>query len=75
MWDTIAGEGNVVGLQKARSEHVAERVVFLVEGEERSRGDAWPAGKITCLGEDRGQGRFTYGYRLFQQPSSRHRPG
>jgi hypothetical protein len=40
MWDFVRGEDNVVVLEEALREEVAERVVFLVEGEDGRVGNA-----------------------------------
>ncbi len=39
MRDFVAGEGNAAVLQEASADEVAERVVFLVEGEDGGGGD------------------------------------
>lgn len=41
----IGGEDDVVSLQETRAKHVAEGVVFLVEGEDGRRGKTW--GKVS----------------------------
>ena len=40
--DFVAGEHYFWGLEEAGSEHVAESVVFFVEGEDRGGGDSFP---------------------------------
>jgi hypothetical protein len=44
MRDFVCGEDDVVILEEALGNQVTERVVFFVEGEDASVGDAWGGG-------------------------------
>jgi hypothetical protein len=44
MRDLVRGEDNVVVLEEALRQEIAERVVFLVKGEDGRVGDAWVRG-------------------------------
>lgn len=46
--DLVGGEGDVVGAVQLVAQHVGQRVVFLVEGEERGVGDLCGALLVLC---------------------------
>lgn len=47
--DFVCGEGDVGVLEEALGEEVCEGVVFLVEGEDGSVGDAWMGWMLACM--------------------------